>query len=329
MFNKRDRTRARVARTVGSVLTAAALVGGFVSISSGVAAAAASAPGVTAKTINIGYLSDVTSFGATSTGLSVMGFKARIAAQNAAGGVNGRKIIYKIGDTQSTPASFTHGGAVARHPGPGVRYRFVLVCHIRSRALPDQGWRSLHWRGGLRRRDVDEGTDQHDLDGRKPEHQLQPCELGHPRRLQEGWHYKGCLPDVQQPGGRREGQSCPQLRGQETRDYLDVGAHYLGCDSEHHQPRLEHSELGCHRPLRRRPPELHLQRSLGPQASRIQPEEGHLGLRAGSAASGRSQRTGRSPGRLFLLGDQHDQPWLCTTPSGAQEVWRITPAFPT
>ena len=105
MFKKRDRTLGRATRTVGSVLTAALLVGGFVSISSGVAAAAASAPGITAKTISLGYLSDVTGVGSASTGLSVMGWKARIAAQNAAGGIDGRKIIYKIGDTQSSPAS--------------------------------------------------------------------------------------------------------------------------------------------------------------------------------------------------------------------------------
>ncbi len=106
MFTRRHhRTLASVTRTVGSVLTAAVLVGGVVTLSSGVSAAADSSPGITAKTIDLGYLSDVTSFGATSTGLSVMGFKARIAAQNAAGGVDGRKIIYQIGDTQSSPAS--------------------------------------------------------------------------------------------------------------------------------------------------------------------------------------------------------------------------------
>ena len=71
----------------------------------------ASAPGVTATTIKIGFITSETGVSASSTGDSVYGAKAYFDAVNAAGGVDGRQIQLVPADDQSSPA----GNSAATH----------------------------------------------------------------------------------------------------------------------------------------------------------------------------------------------------------------------
>jgi branched-chain amino acid transport system substrate-binding protein len=67
------------------------------------AAAAGSNSGVTSKSLTLGLLSDETGPLASFMPGAVPGAEAAIAAQNARGGVDGRKIKVVVGDTQSSP----------------------------------------------------------------------------------------------------------------------------------------------------------------------------------------------------------------------------------
>jgi ABC-type branched-subunit amino acid transport system substrate-binding protein len=58
----------------------------------GASAQNASTPGVSDKEITLGYISSETGVAASASEGSQTGCQARIGAQNAAGGVNGRKI---------------------------------------------------------------------------------------------------------------------------------------------------------------------------------------------------------------------------------------------
>jgi branched-chain amino acid transport system substrate-binding protein len=71
---------------------------------SGSGANNASAPGVTATSVKVGYLSSLTGALAAGFTTTLTGFKARIAMQNAEGGVNGRKINVVYGDDQGSPS---------------------------------------------------------------------------------------------------------------------------------------------------------------------------------------------------------------------------------
>ena len=64
------------------------------------------APGVSAKTIKIGYVSDQTGRAASSNANAIKGFRARIDRQNADGGINGRKIEIVAKDDASDPAQY-------------------------------------------------------------------------------------------------------------------------------------------------------------------------------------------------------------------------------
>lgn len=76
-------------------------------VSSGAGAQGESTPGVTAKAIKIGYIWSETGVAASSfTGMGDA-FQARIDAQNAKGGVNGRKIDTEIIDDMSSGANLT------------------------------------------------------------------------------------------------------------------------------------------------------------------------------------------------------------------------------
>jgi branched-chain amino acid transport system substrate-binding protein len=77
--------------------------GGGSATSSGAANNTASAPGVTKDTINIGLLTSVTGNAASTFGDTADGAKARIDAQNAKGGVYGRKIVLTVADDASSP----------------------------------------------------------------------------------------------------------------------------------------------------------------------------------------------------------------------------------
>jgi branched-chain amino acid transport system substrate-binding protein len=72
--------------------------------SSGASSLQASAPGITPTTITIGIVNDTTG-GLSSTFADGIGVaQARVALQNAQGGVNGRKIKLVVADSQSSPA---------------------------------------------------------------------------------------------------------------------------------------------------------------------------------------------------------------------------------
>jgi branched-chain amino acid transport system substrate-binding protein len=65
----------------------------------------ASAPGVTATTVKVGLITEETGPGSSQAIPGIPdGFKARIALQNANGGVNGRKISFIVEDDATNPA---------------------------------------------------------------------------------------------------------------------------------------------------------------------------------------------------------------------------------
>ena len=72
-------------------------------ISAAAASSSASAPGITATTIRIGYLSSLTGAAASSFADGDKGAQAAIDAQNAQGGVNGRKLQLVTADDESSP----------------------------------------------------------------------------------------------------------------------------------------------------------------------------------------------------------------------------------
>jgi branched-chain amino acid transport system substrate-binding protein len=68
---------------------------------SSVAGAASSAPGVTSKTISIGYITSLTGFASSTFADGAKGAMARIDQQNAAGGIDGRKLVLVVKDDAS------------------------------------------------------------------------------------------------------------------------------------------------------------------------------------------------------------------------------------
>ncbi len=106
-------TKTRLSRRAAALVGAAALVplmtvacssgsgttaGGGAAFSTG----SSSAPGVTATSVTVGLLTSLT--GPVAAGFTTVatGFKARVALQNAQGGVNGRHINLVLGDDQGT-----------------------------------------------------------------------------------------------------------------------------------------------------------------------------------------------------------------------------------
>jgi branched-chain amino acid transport system substrate-binding protein len=77
----------------------------------------ASAPGISATTIKVALVTSLTGPDSSNSVNIPKGFAARIAAQNAAGGVNGRKINYVVEDDQSSPASAITAAQVAVNAG--------------------------------------------------------------------------------------------------------------------------------------------------------------------------------------------------------------------
>jgi branched-chain amino acid transport system substrate-binding protein len=69
---------------------------------SSIAGAASSAPGVTSKTITIGYITSLTGFASSTFADGAEGAMARIDQQNAAGGVDGRKLKLVVKDDASS-----------------------------------------------------------------------------------------------------------------------------------------------------------------------------------------------------------------------------------
>jgi ABC-type branched-subunit amino acid transport system substrate-binding protein len=82
---------------------------GLAASGGGPAGAADESPGVTAKTVTVGTLDDLTGPLAFWGTVANKAFKARIAQENAAGGVNGRKIVVVTADGTSTPTGENSG----------------------------------------------------------------------------------------------------------------------------------------------------------------------------------------------------------------------------
>jgi len=98
-----------VSATVGVLVGALALSG-----VSG-AATAGSDRGVTDTTIKIGFISSKTGLAASTSGSSDVGCKARVGRQNAAGGVNGRKLEVEYVDDQSSAANLTQAQSLVQN----------------------------------------------------------------------------------------------------------------------------------------------------------------------------------------------------------------------
>lgn len=83
--------------------TACGSIGGGSAGGGSSAGGSSSSPGVSANTITLGYIGDVSGPISSLTGQGVQGAEARIALQNAQGGIDGRKLVLKVQDTQSSP----------------------------------------------------------------------------------------------------------------------------------------------------------------------------------------------------------------------------------
>jgi branched-chain amino acid transport system substrate-binding protein len=84
---------------------------------SGMSAAATAGPaqGVTDTTVKIGFISSKTGVAASTSGSSDVGCKARVGRQNAAGGVNGRKLQVEYVDDASSAANLTQAQSLVQN----------------------------------------------------------------------------------------------------------------------------------------------------------------------------------------------------------------------
>jgi ABC-type branched-subunit amino acid transport system substrate-binding protein len=98
-------------RSVGTRTLVAAVTAGLAGVLalSGVSSAATAGAnqGVTDKSVKIGFIYSKTGVASATSGTSDIGCKARVARENAAGGVNGRKIEVEYADDQSSGANKT------------------------------------------------------------------------------------------------------------------------------------------------------------------------------------------------------------------------------
>lgn len=103
-------------RTRWLAVVAVALAVGAIA-SSGVSGAATAdpAPGVTDKAIKIGFISSKTGAAASTSGSSDIGCKARVGRENAAGGVNGRKLEVEYVDDASSAANLTQAQSLTQN----------------------------------------------------------------------------------------------------------------------------------------------------------------------------------------------------------------------
>jgi len=88
---------------MASILVSTAQVGAGAANLSSNSGTTASAPGVTATTIKIGIMSDLSGTASSSFADTPGAMEARFQAINAAGGIDGRKISWVVDDTTSTP----------------------------------------------------------------------------------------------------------------------------------------------------------------------------------------------------------------------------------
>jgi ABC-type branched-subunit amino acid transport system substrate-binding protein len=89
---------------IGRLVLSASMVLGVATTISMTSASTASAS-TSASPITIAYITSVTGEGASEDGTSPGAFKARVALQNAEGGVNGHKIIPLVIDDQTSPSA--------------------------------------------------------------------------------------------------------------------------------------------------------------------------------------------------------------------------------
>jgi branched-chain amino acid transport system substrate-binding protein len=146
-----------VARAVaaGAVLTAVAVTAaacssGSSSSSGGTAAAAggggASSPGVSSSTIKVGLLTSFTGPLAATFSTVATGFEARIALQNAEGGIDGRKIQIVDGDDQgSATAALSAAKTLVEQDGvfavAGLgTYVFAAASYLQQQNIPVVGY---------------------------------------------------------------------------------------------------------------------------------------------------------------------------------------------
>jgi len=98
--------RTRRVRAIALTGVVAALATAGLASTSGAAVPAAD-PGVTNKTVTIGYIYPATGVAASISQNGIKAFNARIDRQNAAGGVNGRKIKVVAKDDGSSAQNVT------------------------------------------------------------------------------------------------------------------------------------------------------------------------------------------------------------------------------
>ena len=96
-------TSIRTRRTVGAAL-AAAVAGLPLMLAAVPSAPAGAAVRASASPITIAYVTDLTGEGASENCTSPAGFDARIAMQNAEGGVHGHKLVPLVIDDQTNPS---------------------------------------------------------------------------------------------------------------------------------------------------------------------------------------------------------------------------------
>jgi len=101
-------TAAQAATTAGAATTsggggATTTAGGQTTPSFDPAENEASAPGVTEDTITIGLVTSVTGNAASTFADTADGVRARLEAENAKGGVYGRRLVLEVADDQSSP----------------------------------------------------------------------------------------------------------------------------------------------------------------------------------------------------------------------------------
>ena len=104
----------------------------------------ASGPGVTPTTIKVGLVTSLTGSDSSNSVTIPKGFAARIDAQNAAGGVNGRKITYVVEDDQSSPTAAATAAESAVNAGAfAVDYNspftFGAIKYLAQAGIPTVG----------------------------------------------------------------------------------------------------------------------------------------------------------------------------------------------
>jgi len=124
----------RLRAVIGGAIVAGAATIGLTTVSG--AAVPAADPGVTAKTVTVGYIYPATGVAASISQNGLKAFQARIDRENAAGGVNGRtiKVVSKDDGSSAQNVQVTHDlvenddvfAVVDQSPFAFLSYRYLL-----------------------------------------------------------------------------------------------------------------------------------------------------------------------------------------------------------